>query len=228
MPKQRLAVVALLFGVGAFLLSRNANASTGERQYDVDISFDDWHWHDDAENFDMLSQQQREENNLAAFLYMIRRAEHNAHDAQTGNAYNVVYGGATFRNMADHPAITGEWSGKTLSDAMCARAGYGPGCVSTAAGAYQIIKPTWMRVRRPGAWGAALTDFSAPAQDEAARRLLIEQNALDMVRAGDLAGAVYRVAPVWASLPGYSYGQNPKAFDTIAEYFAEGGGVAVA
>lgn len=160
--------------------------------------------------------------NLRAFLYMIRAAEHTPAVAASADAYSTVYGGARVQSLEDHPAVTGEWRGKPLPDAMCAAAGFGPGCVSTAAGAYQIIKPTWQRVRRPGAWGPYLIDFSAENQDEAARRLLIERQALPLVLSGEIEAAIARAAPEWASLPGSTAKQRPKSVDTVLAYFNTG------
>ena len=68
--------------------------------------------------------------NTAAYLALLRQSE------GTDNAldpYAVCYGyGHTIRNFADHPAITGEWTGQRLPDAMCKNAGFGPGCKSTS------------------------------------------------------------------------------------------------
>ena len=61
------------------------------------------------------------------------------------NPYLVVYGyGHTIQNLSDHPAVTGEWTGKVLPPHYCSKAGLKPGCKSTASGAYQITKPTWL------------------------------------------------------------------------------------
>jgi muramidase (phage lysozyme) len=162
------------------------------------------------------------QQNLRAALYMIQAAEHLAGVANTSTAYYTVYGNTRVSSLADHPAITREWVGKQLPDAMCAAAGFGPGCVSTAAGAYQIIKPTWQRVRKAGAWGPYLSDFSSANQDEAARRILIECRALPLIESGDIVGALPRMATQWASLPGSKAQQNPKAVETVLAYFENG------
>jgi muramidase (phage lysozyme) len=159
---------------------------------------------------------------LPAFLYMIRRAEHFAGDVATGADYFTMYGGGRFRGTADHPVITGETRGVPLSDAMCRAAGFGPGCVSTAAGAFQIIAPSWRRVREAGAWGPRLPDFSPASQDEAARRLLIEAGVLPLIEAGQITEAIYRAGRVWASLPGSTAQQRPKSLDTAVALFNDG------
>lgn len=166
------------------------------------------------------------DSQLAAFLYMIRSAEHVPAAVRTGRDYATFYAGAQFKNFADHPVITGEMKGVPLPDAMCAASGFGPGCVSTAAGAYQIIKPTWQRVRAAGKYGPRIPDFSPASQDEAARRLLIECGALAQLDAGNVPAAIQKASKLWASLPGSTAGQNPKSVDAVLAYFANGGGVA--
>ena len=81
--------------------------------------------------------------NVRAFLEAIARAEGTANQA---DPYRVCYAYRwTIRDLKDHPAITGEWKGEKLSDKLCAAAGLGPGCVSTAAGKFQITMRTWQR-----------------------------------------------------------------------------------
>jgi len=162
---------------------------------------------------------------LGAFLYMIQAAETGAHAVATGDAYRTLYGGALFQSMEDHPANLG-WPGVTLPPRMCAAVGLRPGCVSTAAGAFQIIRPTWDRVRKAGRWGPYLYDFSEASQDEAGRRLLIECGALPLIEAGDFDGALRKAAPVWASLPGSTAQQNPKSRAAVYALYSSALGVA--
>jgi lysozyme len=158
---------------------------------------------------------------LRAFLYMIRRAEHEERfsDEET---YRLFYSSIPFTSYADHPVITGEVKPVRLPDRFCAPAGLRPPCYTTAAGAYQIIRPTWQRVRQEGAWGPYLADFSPPNQDEAARRLLLERGALAAIDAGDFARAVRLAAPVWASLPGSTAQQGGKSFDQVLALYNKG------
>jgi muramidase (phage lysozyme) len=93
--------------------------------------------------------------------------------------------------------------------------------VSTAAGAYQIIKPTWERVRQAKWWGPYLPDFSPASQDDAARRLLIERGALSHVRAGEFDTALVLAAPEWASLPGSKANQKPKSYATVYGFYSQ-------
>ncbi len=155
-------------------------------------------------------------DNSAAFLMAIRYGE----GTSGANGYSILCGGGTFGSYADHPAMLG-WRGLPLSDAMCAGAGYGPGCVSTAAGAFQINKPTWLRI----AAKLRLTDFSPESQNLAALELIREKGAMADVLAGRIAAAVSKVRKVWASLPGAGYGQNEVALATFATHFQQNGGV---
>jgi muramidase (phage lysozyme) len=91
---------------------------------------------------------------------------------------------------------------------------------STAAGAYQIIHPTWEGlVTQYG-----FPDFEPPSQDCMAVALIAEKGALDMIIAGDLAGAVAACASIWASLPGSQAGQHMEAFDAVQTCYLENGG----
>jgi lysozyme len=133
--------------------------------------------------------------NLSAFLYMIRSTEHvYPRDVVNDAAYSIFYGGTKFQNFADHPVITGEKRGVPLPPEMCAAAGLKPGCVSTAAGAYQLIKPTWVRLRDR----LKLPDFSPLSQDRAAVELLDENGATDLIFAGDFEGAIHKASKIWA------------------------------
>lgn len=162
------------------------------------------------------------DGNLSAFLAMIRKSETGRSD---DGAYMIFYGGSTFANLADHPALTGEKAGVPLSDAMCKGAGLGPGCVSTAAGAYQINKPTWNDVRQDKGDGFGyLADFSPASQDIAAVRLLRKSGAVDQLMAGDFSGAVTLASGRWASLAGSTSGQAQHGVQTLLSWFADFGG----
>ena len=157
--------------------------------------------------------------NLSAFLYMIRSTEHvYPRDVVNDAAYSIFYGGSKFSNFADHPVITGEKRGVPLPDHFCTAAGLKPGCVSTAAGAYQLIKPTWVRMRDK----LGLPDFSPLSQDRAAVGLLDEIGAIDLIYAGDIAGAIHKASRIWASLPGSTPQQNPKALAYALNRFDDG------
>lgn len=164
--------------------------------------------------------------NLSAFLYMIRSCEHvYPRDVQGGDnalAYTTFYGGERFSDLSDHPVITGELEPIKLSDAMCRAAGLGPGCVTSAAGAYQLIKPTWERLKKAKGAMQPLWDFSPASQDEAAVRLLDEIGATKLIQAGRIEDAIKVASKVWASLPGSTAQQNPKKLQYALDRFAEG------
>lgn len=154
-------------------------------------------------------------NNVNAFLTALRVGEGTA--GQDG--WRTLMGGALFDSFADHPARLG-WRGTPLSASMCANAGFGPGCVSTAAGAFQITKPTWNRV----ADKLGLPDFSPTSQQAAAIELIREKGALADVAAGRIAVAVDKVRKVWASLPGAGYGQGEVKLAAFVNHYANAGG----
>ena len=156
---------------------------------------------------------------VGAFLYMIRASEHVFPDDVVNDAaYRTFYGGSRFSNLADHPVNTGEKKGIKLPDAFCKAAGLKPGCVSTAAGAYQIIRPTWNRLKAE----YGLPDFSPRSQDAAAIYLLVESGAYDLIVSGDIEGAIKKASKIWASLPGNTYQQSPKSLAYAIDRFNEG------
>ncbi len=160
------------------------------------------------------------QRNVRAFLQAIKQAEGTANQA---DPYRVCYAYShTIVSLREHPAITGEWKGSRLTDEQCRGAGFGPGCVSTAAGAYQIIRPSWERVRdRLG-----LADFGPASQDRAAIELLRESGALYRIEQGDLQGAVAAARRTWASLPGAGYaGQGMRSMDYVQTAYLNAGGV---
>lgn len=158
--------------------------------------------------------------NVRAFLGMVQRAEGTALEV---NPYAVCYGYRhTIGDFSNHPAITGEWRGERLSDAMCANAGFGPGCVSTAAGAYQIIKPTWRTVA--GVLG--LGDFGPASQDAAAVELIRRRGALEDVKAGRVEAAIGKCRNEWASLPGNYAKQGQRSIGDLIAWYQQNGGYA--
>lgn len=157
--------------------------------------------------------------NAGAFLGMLRFSEGTD---RALNPWACVFGYALeLQDLSDHPAITGEWRGARLPDQMCINAGFRPGCVSTAAGAYQIIRPTWVRVRdRLG-----LPDFSQASQDAAALELVRSRGALQDVYAGRIEAAISKCRQEWASLPGNSAKQGQRAVGDLLASFTMSGGV---
>lgn len=136
---------------------------------------------------------------IDALLATIRKFE-------SGDRYNIIYGGRTFASFADHPRIR----------VPINLPGYA-GRSSDAAGAYQFLSTTWDSYKRK----LALPDFSPASQDAAAAAYLADLRAVAALDAGDVALALTRASRAWASLPGSTAGQNPQrmnnalaAFDT--------------
>lgn len=149
--------------------------------------------------------------NLAAFLVMIRACE-----GTTGeDGYRALFGylpqnhGPCFDNFDDHPNV--RFSFRQTDGTI----GY-----TTAAGAYQIIYPTWVSLRSR----LRLADFSPTSQDRAATELILERNALEDVYAGYLDDALAKCWPVWASLPGSTYSQPRRSASFALAAFVEAGG----
>lgn len=160
-----------------------------------------------------------QDTNTAAFLAMIASAEGTD---RRPDPYRVCYAYAhTIADLSDHPAVTGEWKGERLPDAMCAGAGFGPGCVSSAAGRYQLIKSTWLLCKRQ----LGLTDFGPASQDAAAVYLIRKRGALGDVQAGRVADAVAKCRLEWASLPGAGYGQPERRLTALVDAYERAGGV---
>jgi len=160
-----------------------------------------------------------QDGNVRAFLAAIAWAEGTDREP---DPYRVCYGYKHIvRSLADHPANSGEWKGEPLPAHMCAGAGLGPGCVSTAAGRFQIIRKTWNGARR----ALALPDFSPDSQIRAAVWLIDQRGALDAVKRGDVAEALQLCRKEWASLPGANYaGQGMRSEGDLVAVFERAGG----
>jgi muramidase (phage lysozyme) len=158
------------------------------------------------------------EQNLRAFLALIAYAEGTDSEAEP---YRVCYGYKhTIRSLADHPAVTGEWRGERLPDRMCRGAGLKPGCVSTAAGRYQILKPGWLDGKR----ALGLPDFSPASQDRWAVWKIGKRGALEAARDGRIAEAINLCRAEWASLPGAGYGQPERKLAALIGTYTDAGG----
>jgi muramidase (phage lysozyme) len=152
--------------------------------------------------------------NAQAFLAMIRHSEGTD---RAINPYAVCFGFKfVVTDFSNHPAVLGTWHGEPLDF-------LGPtyvGKVSTAAGAYQIIKPTWVALKAR----LNLPDFTGPSQDAAALELIREAGALDLVFSGRAADAITACRGIWASLPGSNVGQPTRTFADLINVYASNGG----
>lgn len=156
--------------------------------------------------------------NLEAFLSMLKRAEGTD---KVSDPYRVTFGyQTTIQDFSDHPYLTGEWKGSKLSDSQCKGAGQRPGCITTAAGAYQITSTTWRQLKKK----LNLPDFSPASQDKAALELIREKGAIELIEAGKVEQAIDRVKKVWASLPGAGYGQGERSLASLKDAYSESGG----
>ena len=143
--------------------------------------------------------------NVTAFLRCIRLGEGTSDEA----GYYRIVGGGTFSDDSKHPNVRvflPRWN-----------------VYSTAAGAYQIINPTWRGlVNQYG-----FEDFSPDSQDQAAVALLAGRNALQDVVFGEFESAVQKASKEWASLPGSSAGQRTESYEAVQnEYLSHGGKLA--
>ena len=214
--------------IAAFLLVRSQSAKAvmidsterdaGESQPDVVIDIANPEPQDE-QLYEVQPMTNQSADNIKAFLYMIRSCEHVfPRDVQDNACYSIFYGGSFFDSFADHPVITGEKVKVLFTPEQCSRYGYryGEGWGSTAAGAYQIIKPTWSRIRE---LEPRLPDFSPASQDRAAIRLLDECGAMPYIEAGDFDSAIKKASKLWASLPGSNANQGGRSFDyALARY----------
>lgn len=211
--------LVLIVGLGVLIFSRASRASVRLPDSAIDPSADYLIEYSDMP--ETSSDVDNPDARVDAFLWMIGAAETSLDAMYSGDAYGTFYGFTKFSDFSDHPVITGEKVGVPLPDELCRRAGFKPGCVSTAAGFAQINVPTWRDVRRAGPWGDALTDFSPASQWEAARRVLIRSNAYDYVRAGDFENALRFASMRWASLKGSNSGQPQHSGERLARLYSD-------
>lgn len=104
--------------------------------------------------------------------------------------YNVIYGGRTFGNYADHPGVS-----------VPIKSGVNAGKTSSAAGRYQFLGSTWDSLGLP--------NFSPPMQDFGAWKLAQRDykaktggNLLSDLRRGDIGQIGKVLSSTWTSLPG--------------------------
>lgn len=143
--------------------------------------------------------------NERAFLDMIAYAE----GTSSANGYRMMFGGRLFESYADHPRVLHDFTNRI-----------GEKLKTSAAGRYQFLARTWDELRAK----LDLPDFGPASQDAAALELIRQRGALPDVRAGRVADAVRKVAPIWASLPGAGYNQpERKLAQLIAAYQSNGG-----
>lgn len=151
-----------------------------------------------------------EQDNLQAFLWMIRFAEGTAYP----KGYQAQWPSTEFSvddpkkptfGFKDHPREI-----KTAN-----------GIPSSAAGAYQFLTKTWDWCKKT----LDLQDFTPASQDKAAIFLLGINNSLENIKQGNFAQAVYQNRKTWASLPGANYpGQGMRSYSKLVQIYKSAGG----
>lgn len=76
--------------------------------------------------------------------------------------------------------------------------GPGQGGITTAAGLYQITKPTW---QDHGVNGMGLTNFAPETQDLIAVSILRRRGVIEKIKEGDIEAGVSEASRQWAALP---------------------------
>ena len=145
--------------------------------------------------------------NEAAFLDVISHAE--GTDRAT-EPYRTCFGFShVIIDLSDHPTVTGEWMGASYA-----------GGLSTAAGRYQINRPSWLEYRTL----LKLPDFSPASQDAWCLRKLSGIGALPLIEAGLIDQAIALCSRTWASLPGSPSGQPEKKLADLLDFYTLSGG----
>jgi lysozyme len=145
-------------------------------------------------------------SNVIAFLAMIRKFE-------SGGKYNVIYGGSTFADYSTHPNIHIPFLNPKT----------GKNDYSSAAGAYQITRPTFIALSAQ----TGINDFTPPSQDLFAIALLKDCGALTSIINGDFNTALQDASKIWASLPYTQSMQNHVGITAASDAYIKAGGVIV-
>jgi muramidase (phage lysozyme) len=132
---------------------------------------------------------------------------------ESGGRYDIVFGGGKFSDFSTHPYAgwrvdtapigNGELTRKGVEPAVIT-VGVNAGKRSSAAGRYQFVLKTWIRLARQ----INNYDFSMETQDKLAYRLCVNIGAIELYAAGDLPGAIRKCATQWTSLPGSGTGES--------------------
>lgn len=141
--------------------------------------------------------------NVKAFLMAIRLGE----GTLSPEGYNMIVGGGIFTDMSTHPDRLVLLSKLRI--------------YSTAAGAYQIIYPTYLGLCSQ----YGFSDFEPATQDLMAIALIYERNAIADIEAGNLQSAIAKCAVEWASLPGSTAGQRTEAYVAVENCYLANGGI---
>lgn len=145
--------------------------------------------------------------NVAAFLKAIAAAEGGGYDFKYGALKGRANDRWRFTDMSTHPGV-------------------GIDGRSTAAGMYQITRPTW---QHHGA-KLGLRDFSPRTQDLIAVEILRSIGVIEAIKAGRMVEVMPKAARIWAALPkgpGQTNHYPPQRFmkfeDFVSAYLSAGG-----
>jgi muramidase (phage lysozyme) len=145
-------------------------------------------------------------SNADAFLGALAACE--GTDGPDG--YRMLFGGKLFDGYVTHPNIRVPF---VQTDG---KANY-----STAAGRYQILYATFVRLRDK----LGTVDFTPATQDAMALELIAEAGAMPDVKAGNFQAAIDKCASIWASLPASKYPQPRRTIAFAENAFTQAGGV---
>lgn len=161
--------------------------------------------------------------NVAAFLATV---SHSEGTDSAPDPYRVCYGfprswAHTIKDLTYHPSEhrpdgTIEWKGESL-ESLGEQYKHK---ISTAAGKYQIILPTWEECKH----ALNLRDFTGPSQDDAAIRLIKKHGALDLINGGQVSKAITLCNGIWASMPGSTSGQPQSKYADLIDFYLNSGG----
>jgi lysozyme len=157
-----------------------------------------------------------EQDNLQAFLWMIRVAE----GTSKSTGYQSQWPSREFdisnpkrSDGTINPAYQFKDHPKEVRTAN--------GIPSSAAGAYQFLYKTWVNCKTV----LGLPDFGPQSQDRAAIYLLSLNNSIEDIKKGNFAEALYKNRKTWASLPGANYpGQGMRSYDLLVNVYKKAGG----
>lgn len=150
--------------------------------------------------------------NVEAFLALIRHIE-------AGGDYQVIAGGDRFNDFSEHPFILDPERSKPLG--------------TTAAGAYQMVRRTWMLARD----NLGLSDFSPASQDAAAQWLIKfkvpGENAVapegtgnyELVEAGRFDEAIQALRREWEAFDRMAKGEYHVSLADARSFLQASGGV---
>lgn len=142
-----------------------------------------------------------EDPQVRAFLDMIAYAE--GTDYLGAAAYAALFTHSLFSGFDRHPnqTIKARSRGNTI--------------YSTAAGRYQFLYKTWLRIAKR----AGIHDFSPHSQNVGAAYLLYQDRALIDLDNGRIEQAIKKVRREWSSLPGSGRGQPEKKMWQLVDYY---------